>query len=149
METSTESGAATSSAAEILFRRLIDEGFNHGKLDVIDEIVAPGFVEHQRGLRGGIAGVKGTISFLRAAHPDLVLAIEDMAVGGDKVWARLRCTGTQTGPLPGAGVTGKPFSIDVMDICRAVDGKLIEHWGVPDQFGLLEQLGLLPSADDR
>jgi predicted ester cyclase len=128
-----------------LFHRLIDEGFNRGDLAVIDEIVAPGFVDHQRGLRGGIEGVKGTIAFLRAAHPDLVLSIEDSAVAGDMIWARLRCTGTQAGALPGLPPTGKPVTIDVIDICRAEDGRLVEHWGVADQLGLLEQLGALPS----
>jgi hypothetical protein len=34
--------------------------------------------------------------------------------------------------------------MDVVDICRFEDGLLIEHWGVPDRFALLHQLGLLP-----
>lgn len=139
---STQHAQAT---VETLFHRLIDEGFNRGDLAVIDEIVAPEFVEHQRGAHGGIDGVKGTIDFLRAAHPDLVLKIEDTAVASDTIWARLRCTGTQTGALPGLPATGKPFTIDVMDICRAENGKLVEHWGVADQLGLLEQIGALPS----
>lgn len=131
--------------AESLFRRLIEEGFNRGDLSVVDEIVAPGFIEHQRGLRGGVDGVKQTISFLRGAHSDLVLTIEDTAVSDDRVWARMRCTGTQTGSFFGREATGTPFTIDVIDISRAADGKLVEHWGVPDQFGLMEQLGLIPN----
>ena len=30
-----------------LFRRLISEGFNQGRLAVVDEVVAADFVEHQ------------------------------------------------------------------------------------------------------
>lgn len=33
---------------------------------------------------------------------------------------------------------------DVIDIGRFENGKLVEHWGVPDRFSLLEQLDLLP-----
>jgi predicted SnoaL-like aldol condensation-catalyzing enzyme len=33
--------------------------------------------------------------------------------------------------------------IDVIDIVRFQDGKIVEHWGVPDQLGVLLQLGLL------
>jgi predicted ester cyclase len=36
--------------------------------------------------------------------------------------------------------TGKKFSIDVIDIGRIENGKLVEHWGVPDRFALLMQL---------
>jgi predicted ester cyclase len=32
----------------------------------------------------------------------------------------------------------------VVDICRFSNGKLVEHWGVPDRFALLHQAGALP-----
>jgi predicted ester cyclase len=32
------------------------------------------------------------------------------------------------------------------DGCRFEDGKIVEHWGVPDRFALLAQLGLLPQS---
>ena len=40
--------------------------------------------------------------------------------------------------------SGKPVAIDVVDICRFSNGKLVEHWGVPDRFALLHQIGALP-----
>jgi len=39
---------------------------------------------------------------------------------------------------------GKSFKIAVFDVCRFKDGKMVEHWGSPDRFALLAQLGLLP-----
>ena len=33
------------------------------------------------------------------------------------------------------------MAIEVIDIGRFEDGKLVEHWGVPDRLGALEQLG--------
>jgi len=32
----------------------------------------------------------------------------------------------------------------VIDICRFENGKLVEHWGVPDRFAALHQVGALP-----
>jgi predicted ester cyclase len=42
--------------------------------------------------------------------------------------------------------TGKSFAITVIDICRFENGKIVEHWGVPDRFHQLAQLGLLPQG---
>jgi predicted ester cyclase len=33
-----------------------------------------------------------------------------------------------------------------MDVCRFEGGRIVEHWGVPDRFAQLAQLGLLPRA---
>jgi predicted ester cyclase len=70
-----------------------------------------------------------------------------MIVNGDKIWARMTARGTQTGPFMGHGPTGKPFTICVIDVCRFESGRMVEHWGVPDRFALLHQLGLLPKRD--
>jgi predicted ester cyclase len=43
--------------------------------------------------------------------------------------------------------TGKPVEIDVIDIVRFEDGKVVEHWGIADQMGLMLQLGLIPSRE--
>jgi predicted ester cyclase len=40
--------------------------------------------------------------------------------------------------------TGRQLEIDVIDICRFRDGRMVEHWGVPDQLGMMQQMGLLP-----
>ena len=39
---------------------------------------------------------------------------------------------------------GKKIEITVIDIMRFKDGKLIEHWGVPDRLAAMEQLGMKP-----
>lgn len=35
------------------------------------------------------------------------------------------------------------YNITVIDICRVVDGRIVEHWGVPDRFAILAQAGAL------
>jgi predicted ester cyclase len=127
------------------FRRVIAEAFNKGNYQVLPECFNPNFIEHQFGLHPSLRGMESDISFLRAAFPDFNLTIEDMVADGDKVWARMTGRGTNLGGFMGSP-NGKSFEITVFDTCRFEDGKIIEHWGSPDRFALLAQLGLLPSA---
>ena len=126
------------------FRRLIEVGFGAGDLGVVDEVVSPDCVERQRGLKGGREGVKDTIRSLRGSFSPFTLTVEDLAVDGDKVWGRCRARGVNSGPIMGRPATGQPMEIDVIDIGRFENGMLVEHWGVPDQLGLMSQIGLLP-----
>lgn len=135
-------------ANEQSFRRIIEEGFTQGDLDAFDELVASHCVEHQMHAPDvptvGPASPKAIAGSLRRAFPDLTLTIEDLATHGDKVWARIRSTGTHDGPFLGNAPTGRRMAIDVIDVARFEDGKMVEHWGVADRLGVLLQLGLGP-----
>jgi predicted ester cyclase len=126
---------------EAIYRRIIEEGFNQGDLAVVDELVAPGAREHQRGAKDGIDGTKDTIKHLRSAFPDFRITIDEVAVIGDMVWARQKGGGTNLGSFAGHPPTGIKAFTDVIDVVRIEDGKIVEHWGVPDQLGMLMQLG--------
>jgi predicted ester cyclase len=130
---------------EALVRRLIDEGFSEGNLDVADELISPDFVEHQNfgpGHAPGAEGVKAVIASLRRAFSDFHLEIDDLAVNGDLVWLRLTGTGTNDGPFMGHPPTGRAMRTDVFDALRVENERIVEHWGVPDRLGTLFQLGL-------
>ena len=128
-----------------VYRRVIEEGFNKGNLDALDALFAPDFREHQHGMvPPNLEGVKGAITYLRSVFPDLTLTIEDSVADGDTVWARITGRGTDSKGFMGRPPTGRSFAITVMDVCRFEHGKMIEHWGVPDRFHQMEQLGALP-----
>jgi predicted ester cyclase len=132
----------TTTSNEAIYRRIIEEGFNRGDLAVADELVGANAIEHQRGGAGdGPEGVKRTITILRSAFPDFTITIDEVAVVGDKVWARQRGGGTNLGTFAGFPPTGRKAFTDVIDICRFEDGKMVEHWGVPDQLGMMFALG--------
>jgi predicted ester cyclase len=133
---------------EVVVRRLIEEGFNEGRLDVCDELASPSLAEHQDfgpGHAAGPEGVKAVIASLRRAYSDFHLEIEHLAVDGDLVWLHMTGSGTNDGPFMGSAPTGRRMSIDVFDLIRVADGRMVEHWGVPDRLGALAQLGLLPA----
>ena len=122
--------------------RVIHEAYNQGDLRVIAEVFAPDFAERQFGLRSGIAGMQADVANLRRMFPDLTLTVEDAVAVDDRVWLRATARGTNTG-----GFMGPPNGITVFDELRFEGGKIVEHWGSPDRFALLAQLGLLPAAE--
>jgi predicted ester cyclase len=128
---------------EAIYRRLIDEGFNQGNLAVVDELVATGAIEHQRGSGDGPEGVKKTIQYLRAAFPDFKITIDEVISSEDKVWARQHAGGTNLGSFAGHPPTGRRAFIDVFDVTRIENGRMVEHWGVPDQLGMMFALDLI------
>jgi predicted ester cyclase len=126
-----------------VFRQAIEDGFNRGDLGALDPLFTDDFQEHQRGFpTADLEGLKRGIAGVRRALPDLRLQIVDTIVEDDKVTFLLSGEGThlgQLGPLPGSG---KKVAWDVIDVCRFRDGRIAEHWGVPDRMGILEQVGM-------
>ena len=138
--------------SEQLFRRLIEEGFNGGDLTVAEAVTSPDLVEHQDfgpHHAPGAEGVRAVISSLRRAFSDFHLRIEDMAVSGDTVWARMTATGTHDGPFMGHPPTRRRMRANVFDVIRVVDGRMVEHWGVPDRLSVLYQLEIVPRPVPR
>jgi predicted ester cyclase len=128
-----------------LFRAIIEDGFSKGDPTVIDDLAAPDFVEHQYGfVPPNASSVKRAIASLHKAFPDFSMTIEELVSSGDKVWGRMTARGTQEGQFGPMPPTGKRIEVTVIDIMRFKEGKLIEHWGVPDRFAMMEQLGMKP-----
>jgi predicted ester cyclase len=130
---------------EQLFRILIEEGFSKGDVTIFDKYSSQDFVEHQYGfIPPNVDSVKKAIQSLHKAFSDFSMVIEDLVVYEDKVWGRMTGRGIQKGQFGPMPPTGKKIEITVIDIMRFKDGKLIEHWGVPDRLAAMEQLGMKP-----
>jgi predicted ester cyclase len=129
----------------IAARRLLEEGFGNGDLSVVDEYVADDFIEHQNGAQGiGPEAVKRVITGLHQSLAVMTFSIEAIVAGRDTVWVRARVRARNTPPFMGRPATGRDIEIDVIDVIRFSAGKAVEHWGVADRLGMLEQLGLAP-----
>jgi steroid delta-isomerase-like uncharacterized protein len=127
-------------------RRFFQEVVSQGRLDVIPELVAEDFVEHETmpGAPEGREAVSWFVAAFRSGVPDLRAEVDDLIVEGDKLVARSTWSGTQQGELFGMPATGKRFTMDVIDIVRFDGGKAVEHWGVTDVAGMMQQVGLAP-----
>ncbi|MGD8626408.1 MAG: ester cyclase [Anaerolineae bacterium] len=129
-----------------LMRRALEEVVNEGNLDLIDELVAPNFVDHtpMPGLPPNREGIKQTIGMLRQAFPDIEVTSEDLIAQGDKVVSRQASRGTHKGEFMGVPPTGKEVSWTGILIFRVADGKITDQWLEQDVMGLMQQLGAVP-----
>jgi len=127
-------------------RRLIEVGIGQGDLLVLDELMAADIVEHQRGNREGRDGAKQVARTLHTWMSEFSLTVEDVAVAGDVVWTRNRARGINTGSVMGNPPTGKAIEVDVIDILRFEDGIAVEHRGIADQLGMMQQVGAMPGG---
>jgi predicted ester cyclase len=128
-------------------RRIPLEVFSQGRLDVVDELLAPDFTEHTAlppGIPAGRAGVKAIASELRKGFPDINYRVDLQIAEGDFVAAYVTVTGTHKGEVFGMPATGKHAEWAESHIVKMLNGKITEHWGVADQLGMLRQLGLAP-----
>ena len=136
----------TETTALRVVRRMFDEGFSTGNDAIVDELCSPDLVEHQFGLAGSgqeaVEHVKAAVRDVHRAVPDLRFTIEDAVESGDTIWVRVRAQGTATGPFFGPP-SGRQLDFSVIDVARVVDGRIVEHWGVPDRFAMLAQTGVL------
>lgn len=132
-------------------RRMLEEVFSQGKLEVADEIVDPDAEMHDPAFAGprGPAGVKQMASKYRAAFPDLKCIVQDQVAEGDKVVTRWIAKGTHRGELEGIGPTGKSTCITGITIDRYANGKVVESWINWDSMGLMQQLGAFGARPSR
>jgi predicted ester cyclase len=137
---STEANMATN-------RRFYEEVINQKRLAVVDEVAGANYDSHSfpPGFPPGREGLKAFISAFHTAFPDGHLSVDHMIASGDTVATRLTFRGTHTGDFMGIPPTGKKVTVPALDMARYADGKLVEHWGGPDQMSLMQQLGVIPA----
>lgn len=128
--------------------RKVEEAWDRGDLDSLDQYFAPDFTPHTAvpGMPPGLAGAKAAHQGAVQAFPDRHVEIVDLLGDGDSVAVRCRMTGTNEGGLPWLGIpaNGKPVDIEWISIYRVDGGRIAEHWAVMDVLGLMQQLGAIP-----
>jgi steroid delta-isomerase-like uncharacterized protein len=133
---------------KLISRRLVEEAFNAGRYEVIDELVAPKFVNHDPSVTDDLVGPEGTrqlIESYRTAFPDLQITIEEQIAERDLVSSRWMARGTHRGSLLGIEPTGKESTVTGITIDRIENGKIVESWNNWDTLGMLQQLGVVPA----
>lgn len=125
-----------------IYRRYIQQVFNEGRVDLLDELLAPSYVYHEAppGRLPGTEGIKQAVSMFRAAFPDLEITIDDQIAEGDKVCSRATTRGTHQGEIFGIPATGEVVTMTGMTIVRIVEGRITDSWVKNDVMGLMNQL---------
>jgi len=112
-----------------IVRRYYD-AFSTGGLDLLDDVVADDFVDHDPmpGQPPGLVGIKLAVDSFRAAFPDGEMVVDSLIAEGDRVVARVTMSGTHRGEYAGMPGTGKAVRAEGIEIFRLADGKLAEGW---------------------
>ena len=130
-----------------VYLRTLYEYWSQGKTEVMEEIMADGYVKNDQEVQfegTPLEYANQRLKMYRSAAPDVTFKAEVLIAEGDIVACYYKGSGTHTGELFGIPPTGKEFTFKGVDIVRIVDGKIVEGWDVPDLFGLMRQLGLIP-----
>jgi steroid delta-isomerase-like uncharacterized protein len=116
---------------------------NAGSIDVIDDVVAPDFVDNDPApdQGPGVDGFKQFWTSLRSAFPDFRVEVDAMVADEDSVAIAYRATGTHQGDFVGFAATGSPIDIRGVQVTRFRDAMMVERWGSSDQLTLLQQIG--------
>ena len=125
-----------------LVRRLTQEGFVRGKVDVVDHVVAENCVDHDPlpGQGQGRAGQRYTCQMVVSGLSDRSTLQDDFWAAGDIVTESWVFQGTHSGDFLGVPATGKRLQVRGIEIWRLADGKIVERWGVVDAAGVMDQL---------
>jgi predicted ester cyclase len=131
-------------------RRILVEVWGEGKLNVVDELLAPGYVDHTpRGPESqtvrGPAALKEAVTMFRNAFPDLEYRVDLQVAQDDLVATRFTATGTHLGEFQGVAPTGRKVTYTGTDISRIVEGRIAEAWVNYDALAILQQLGIVAS----
>jgi predicted ester cyclase len=129
-----------------LVRLLLEDDISRGDEAVGERIIHPNFVDHTNppGMQHGLAGHQAIVRLFRVAFPDQWWQIKDLITEGDRVVARTAMRGTHQGDFFGIPPTDRSVTLSGVHVLRIVYGRIVEHWGINDDLGLLQQLGVIP-----
>ena len=129
-----------------LIRRMVEHAFNQGVLTVVDELLAPDGITHipSWGMPHTREGLKQLIALFRSAFSDLQCTVEDEIRVADSIAAHWTMRGTQTGLFLGNRPSNRRIVVQGMIFAHIQNGRIVEHWMLLDQMGMLQQLGIVP-----
>jgi predicted ester cyclase len=143
-----EANVSNLEANKAIVRRY-QEAYNSNRLELLDDVVAADIKtpEMVPGFEPGIEGLKQLHRVTIEAWTDFQTHIEAMIAEGNYVAVRVTCAATPQKEAFGLKPTGKSFRIAGMYIVHIdpESGKIVEHFGIEDALGIMQQLGAMPS----
>ena len=136
----------TSSNLKSILRTFMEQVWNKGNFNQIEQLVAPRYEikndpgDPWDGQTLTITTFKERVLYSRNAFPDLHFEIQEMIEEQGKVAVSWLMSGTHKGDLPQLPATGKSFSISGITLYYFEEGKLCGHTQAFDRLGFLSQM---------
>lgn len=121
---------------------------NEKDYDILDEVMAPDFLDHHYGFSNNLTSREEYKQALAYAHKmlDIKGTIDVIFSKGDRLINRVTIKGKHIGPFLGIAPTGKEVEWTTIEVYRIENGKIKERFAIDDMFGLLAQLNVeIPS----
>lgn len=125
--------------------RYIDECWNRGRIDLVDELVDVDFIDHlpfEAHLPSGINALKSMIELVRCGFSDFRIDVEDMIAEDDRVVTRFLVKGTHDGLFIGLAPSRRQAQIEGIAIFRVEHHQIVDQWCMIDRNRFLQQLGV-------
>lgn len=135
-----------------IVRRLIEEGWNQGKVNVVSEVLANNCRFHDEvfpHLTQGADNFRRHIESCRAGFPDLKFSIDDTIAERDEVVVHWTARGTHKGPFLGMQPTNKKATVSGTSIYRLEGSKIAEEWANWNLMSMMEQLGISSAPQEQ
>ncbi len=138
-----------------IVQRILSEFWQNGNVAVLDELLASDCINHEQSnpeVRGKEACKQWAIDVRmanRQGFPDFDITVEDMVAEDDKVVKRWVFQGTHSGQFAGIPPTGKRVTMRGITLYRLTQDRVSEIYWNYDVFGLLQQVGAIPAADQQ
>ena len=122
-------------------RRLFEQVWNQGRLELLDAIATEELVLHAgRNTVSGRGTLRTTIGDFLTGFPDVKHRIEDLVIEGDRVVTRWRGVGHHRGSYDGIAPTGREIDYTGITIFRIAEGRIAEAWVNAEMAELLASL---------
>jgi steroid delta-isomerase-like uncharacterized protein len=135
-------------ANELLATRYFEEIMSQGNLEVIEEILDPEFafiIPTQPEPIKGYQAFTDFVKYLHNAFPDIKFTVMRQTSEGNKVASRWSIAGTHQGEFLGVPASGHHLIDYGIDIFTVKNGKIFSVHVNENDFGLMQQLGAIPS----
>lgn len=134
-----------------ILTQLIEQVWNKGELNVVDELISPQYTIHHdpgdpwEGQTLDRDTFKKRVLYSRTAFPDLCFTLKEFVAAQDKVAISWYLTGTHEGDLAEIPATGEKINMSGLTIYYFSEGKITGHWQVIDRLAFLAQVGYFAS----
>jgi len=126
-------------------QRRVMEAIDRQDWPAVKELTAPRLRVHVGGPDTDFDGWLAQGKMFYGAFPDGKHELQEVVVENDRAAVRGVWRGTHAGTFNGIPATGRTVAIDLAMMDRFVNGRLVEHWGIFDALGLLQQIGAIPT----
>jgi steroid delta-isomerase-like uncharacterized protein len=132
-----------------IIRRMTEEFYNQRNIDSVGQFFADNYVHHDLASPQvhNRDGLRAALRAFLAGCPDLHITIDGLWAEGDMVTKRWTYHATHTGDLSGLPPTGKRITMSGLELFRLEGGKIVECWLAYDNLSLMQQLGVIPVAE--